>query len=130
MTTNTVVSNAIQFVSSNASFKPGQIVHVKGKKDKYQVVEYRPVMGRWCLKCLGYFGGVGFAKEDEIIPNQRCANGSISYSQFKPQSKYDVLDDLEASFDASDLKVIKPYAQKFGVLAEFQQKARELGVSV
>ena len=60
----------------------------------------------------------------------RVCNGSISYSQYKPQSKWDVLDDLEASFDASDLKAIKPYAKKFGVLAEFNSKANELGVSV
>ncbi len=61
--------------------------------------------------------------------------GIIDYSRFKPESKWDVLDDLEpiggdvaTPGNLADLKRIKPYAQKFGVMDEFNKVCRALGV--
>ncbi len=58
------------------------------------------------------------------------AKGNIDYSQFKPESKWDVLDDLDtiANYPGAidDMKRIKPYAKKFGVMGEFNKVCREL----
>lgn len=63
--------------------------------------------------------------------------GVVDYSRFKPQSKWDVLDDLEpiggdaaTPGNVADLKRIKPYAQKFGAMDEFNRVCRALGVSL
>lgn len=63
--------------------------------------------------------------------------GIVDYSRFEPQSKADVLDDLEpiggdaaTPGNIADLKRIKPYAQKFGAIDEFNRVCRALGVSL
>lgn len=63
--------------------------------------------------------------------------GIVDYSRFEPQSKADVLDDLEpiggdaaTPGNIADLKRIKPYAQKFGAMDEFNRVCRAFGVSL
>ena len=63
-------------------------------------------------------------------------NGVIDYSRMEPQDKWEVLDDLETigggnrDADMADLRKIKPYARKFGVMDEFNRVCSALGVRV
>lgn len=61
--------------------------------------------------------------------------GIIDYSRFKPQDKWEVLDDLEtiggnSPADIADLKRIKPYAQKYGCMADFEKHCAKIGAKV
>ena len=75
---------------------------------------------------------------DEAIPaNKRMVtnSGFIDYSSTPPRDRYEVLEDLDtiggtSPDDIEDLRTIKPYAKKFGVLAEFNEHCIRLGVRV
>ena len=62
--------------------------------------------------------------------------GTIDYSSITPRDRWEVLDDLETiggdnrAADVEDLKKIKPYAQKFGVMDEFNRVCAALGIRV
>lgn len=62
--------------------------------------------------------------------------GVIDYSTIQPRSRDEVLADLETiggnspEADIADLGRIKPYAEKFGALLEFNEVCIRLGLSV
>lgn len=61
--------------------------------------------------------------------------GVIDYSDIEPANRQEVLDDLETitdnrTSDIADLKKIKPYAKRFGVIREFNRHCSALGVKV
>ena len=76
---------------------------------------------------------------NKIVANAIMAqarnSGIIDYSRYQPQDKSDVMDDLEtisgnSPADIADLKKIKPYAQKFGIIDRFNRHCAALGVKV
>lgn len=57
----------------------------------------------------------------------------LDYSEFKPQDKWDVLDDIEMIQGpdcVEDARKIKPYAQRFGVMKEFNEACKDAGIRV
>ena len=61
--------------------------------------------------------------------------GKIDYSRIEPRDRHEVLEDLDtiggtSPDDIADLRTIMPYAEKFGVLAEFNEHCIRLGVRV
>lgn len=69
------------------------------------------------------------------IASQVRNSGIIDYSRYQPQDKSDVMADLEtisgnSPADIADLKKIKPYAQKFGIIDRFNRYCSALGVKV
>lgn len=46
---------------------------------------------------------------------------TICYDEFQPQDKWEVLDDIDAAGTPEDFEVIRPYAEKFDVMDEFNE---------